>query len=76
MGVQAEQLAAVKGEHRVVQAAIRVVLVKDGWGAQQRRVPAGAALQVGHGHCDVGYGGETGHDKLLDGGCSVPASPS
>src|SRR4051794_12568489 len=64
MGVQSEQLAAREGVDGVVEGAALLVLVQNGLGTEQRRVPLGTAAQVGDGHGDVRQRRELGHGSV------------
>ncbi len=64
MGVQAEQGAAVECEDRVVEGARFVVLVEDGYGVEEVRVPGRVCSQIRDGDGDVGECGKN-HDSLL-----------
>jgi hypothetical protein len=64
-----KQLPSTEGEHRVVEAPARLVLVEDGCGGEQLAVPASASLEIGHGYSEVGDGWQVRHSGLLiDGG--------
>ena len=55
-----KQLPSTEGEHRVVEAPARLVLVEDGCGGEQLAVPASASLEIGHGYSEGVTGGKSG----------------
>src|SRR5208337_407088 len=65
VGMQAEQLPSAEREHGVVKAPGLLVLVQDRLGGQQPAIPAGASLEVSHGHSDMGDRRELRHGGLL-----------
>ena len=71
VGVQAEQLPAAEREHGVVKPPDLLVLVEHRPGGQQLGVPAGAALQISHGHSNMGDRRELSHSRLLIHGGNV-----